>query len=70
MKEIKIKTDIIQLDQFLKWANVVASGGEAKTLIQSGLVLVNGQVETRRSIKLVPGTIVELDDGTKFVIKS
>ncbi|MCK9524351.1 MAG: RNA-binding S4 domain-containing protein [Limnochordia bacterium] len=70
MKEVQIKTDVIQLDQFLKWTNVVASGGEAKILIQSGQVFVNGQVETRRSHKLVPGTIVELTNGEKFLVKA
>ena len=70
MREVKIKTDVIQLDQFLKWTNVVGSGGEAKMLIQSGQVLVDGQVETRRSHKLTPGTIVELTNGDKFKIKA
>ena len=70
MKEVQIKTDVIQLDQLLKWANVVASGGEAKILIQSGQVLVNGEVETRRSLKLAPGSIVELTNGEKFLIKA
>ena len=47
--------EYIKLDQFLKLANVVQTGGEAKVLIQSGQVLVNGQVETRRGRKLRPG---------------
>ena len=70
MKEVKIKTDVIQLDQFLKWTHVVSSGGEAKILIQSGQVLVDGQIETRRSRKLTSGTIVELTSGDKFTIKA
>lgn len=70
MKEVKIKTEVIQLDQFLKWTHVVATGGEAKLLIQSGQVSVNGQIETRRSVKLQPGTVVEVSNGTKFVIRS
>ncbi|NLL42473.1 MAG: RNA-binding S4 domain-containing protein [Firmicutes bacterium] len=70
MKEVEINTDSIQLDQFLKWTNAVGSGGEAKILIQSGQVLVNGQVETRRSVKLIPGSVVELTSGDKFLIRS
>jgi len=54
----------------LKWTNAVGSGGEAKILIQSGQVLVNGQVETRRSVKLIPGSVVELTSGDKFLIRS
>lgn len=60
MQEIKIKTETIQVDQFLKWANLVASGGEAKALIQEGRVLVNGEVETRRSHQIGNGDIVQL----------
>lgn len=48
----------IQLDQFLKWQGLVATGGQAKLLIQDGQVLVNGRVETRRSRKLVSGDVV------------
>ncbi len=70
MKEVQIKTDVIQLDQFLKWINAVGSGGEAKILIQSGQVSVNGQVETRRSLKIGPGTVVELSNGEKFIVRS
>ena len=45
----------MKLDQFLKWHNFVSSGGEAKTLIKSGNVKVNGQIEIRRGRKLVLG---------------
>ena len=45
----------MKLDQFLKWNNVVSSGGEAKNIIKSGLVKVNGEVETKRGRKLVKG---------------
>jgi ribosome-associated protein len=50
----------IKLDQFLKFQNLVQSGGEAKMLIQEGAVKVNGQVDTRRGRKLVTGDQVEL----------
>ena len=45
----------MKLDQFLKWHNLVSSGGEAKILITSGSVKVNGIVETRRGRKLNKG---------------
>ncbi len=61
MQTIKIKTDKIQLDQFLKWANLVISGGEAKELIQNGNIYVNNEVETRRSHKIKDGDIVKID---------
>ncbi len=45
----------MKLDQFLKWNNLVSSGGEAKNIINSGAVKVNGYVEKRRGRKLVKG---------------
>ena len=45
----------MKLDQFLKWQNLASSGGEAKILIKSGSVKVNGAVETRRGRKLNKG---------------
>ena len=45
----------MKLDQFLKWKNLVSSGGEAKTFIKSGSVKVNGEVEMRRGRKLKKG---------------
>jgi len=42
----------MKLDQFLKWKNLASSGGEAKIIIKSGLVRVNGVIETRRGRKL------------------
>ncbi len=52
--------ETIKLEQFLKLAQVVQSGGEAKHLIQSGFVKVNGEVETRRGRKLHGGDVVEV----------
>ena len=45
----------MKLDQFLKWQNLVSSGGEAKFFIKSGSVKVNGAIETRRGRKLNKG---------------
>jgi ribosome-associated protein len=61
--------EYIKLDQFLKLAQVVQTGGEAKLLIQSGQVLVNGVVETRRGRKLRKGDVVMVD-GEELVVES
>ena len=45
----------MKLDQFLKWQNLVSSGGEAKIYIKSGSVKVNGEIETKRGRKLNKG---------------
>ena len=52
---VEITTEFIKLQDALKFANAVYSGGEAKTLIQEGEVLVNGEVCTMRGKKLRPG---------------
>lgn len=61
---MKIDTDHIKLDSFLKAANLVGSGGEAKILIAEGEVRVNGEVELRRGRKLRPGDRVEMGGET------
>ncbi len=61
--------DTIKLDQFLKLAQVAQSGGEAKLLVQSGAVQVNGAVETRRGRKLYPGDVVVVN-GEELVVMS
>ena len=48
----------MKLDQFLKWEGLVGTGGEAKQLILSGAVTVNGMRETRRGRKLMQGDLV------------
>ena len=52
----------ITLGQALKAATLVGSGGEAKVLVQSGEVRVNGEVETRRGRRLEEGDVVEVGD--------
>lgn len=61
--------ETIKLDQFLKLAQVVQTGGQAKVLIQAGHVLVNGVVETRRGRKLRIGDTVEVD-GEELVLEN
>lgn len=69
MTEVSIRTGFIRLDQFLKLADAVAGGGEAKVRVQAGDVRVNGEVETRRGRKLRPGDVVVLD-GRPFRVRS
>lgn len=64
---VEISTEYIKLQDALKFANVVGSGGEAKALIQEGEVLVNGEVCTMRGKKLRPGDKFQFD-GQVFLI--
>ena len=64
---LQIHTEYIKLQDALKYANIVYSGGEAKALIQEGEVLVNGEVCTMRGKKLRPGDKFEFD-GQAYLI--
>ena len=59
--DIAIHTDTIQLDQFLKLAGAVASGGEVKALLAEGMILRNDMPETARRRKLVPGDVITIN---------
>lgn len=56
------------LDQFLKLSSIAESGGQAKVMIQSGQVKVNGEIETRRRRKLVTNDVVKVG-GDKWLVK-
>ena len=61
---VVIGTEFIKLQDAMKFANIVYSGGEAKTLIQEGDVKVNGEVCTMRVKKLYPGDKFEFNGDT------
>ncbi len=48
MREVKINTETIKLDQLLKYARITQTGGQSKLMIKEGIVLVNGQTVTER----------------------
>ena len=64
MEKIYIKDDFIKLGQALKLAGLVESGVDAKLVVQDGLVKVNGEIDTRRGKKLVPGDTFEYEGQT------
>lgn len=66
--EVDIRDDSIRLGQFLKLANVVDSGADAKGLLASGEVVVNGEPETRRGRQLHDGDRIEFR-GTAYVVR-
>jgi len=68
MNKIKINTEIIKLDAFLKWAGIVSSGSEAKIYIQDGLVKVNNEICTQRGKKLKVGDKVNFEDSDFEII--
>ena len=64
MKDIAISEEPIELYKLLKWEGMAASGGEAKSVIAEGHVLVNGEVETRKRKKIVSGDIIAFGEET------
>ena len=59
--KIEIKGDYIELQQLIKLADIASAGGEAKQMIQDGIVQVNGETETRRSRKIRKGDFVTVN---------
>jgi ribosome-associated protein len=57
----EIRGEYIELSKLLKAADLVGSGGEGKHVVASGLVKVDGQVETRKGKKIRPGMVVEFE---------
>lgn len=64
IEKIGISTEFIKMDSLLKYAGVCMTGGEAKTLIEEGMVFFNGEVCTMRGKKVRPGDKVTVGDIT------
>lgn len=70
MKKIVIHSEYIKLDQFLKLADCVPTGGMAKALLQEEAVKVNGELEDRRGRKLYPGDRIDVEGAGSFVVEA
>ncbi len=70
MEQIAINTEYIKLDALLKFAALVGTGGEAKTVISEGMVKVNGEVCTMRGKKIRPGDVVSFERFTLEVTQA
>ncbi|MBK1810834.1 S4 domain-containing protein YaaA [Clostridium sp. YIM B02505] len=68
MNEIKINTEFIKLDAFLKWCGAASTGAEAKIYVQEGDVLVNGEVCIQRGKKLKINDVVTFDNEDYKII--
>jgi ribosome-associated protein len=66
--KIALRNESIRLGQFLKLANLLDSGAEAKALIADGLVQVDGAVELRRGRQLRGGEVVSVPGGAARVV--
>ncbi|MBC7088542.1 MAG: S4 domain-containing protein YaaA [Tissierellales bacterium] len=68
MEKVKINTEYIKLEQLLKLASITQTGGEAKIMIQDGLVKVNGEICKQRGKKLRINDKIEVNDKIYVVV--
>jgi len=68
LEEIKIETEFIKLDQFLKLCGVAQTGGQAKMIIADGLVVVNGEVSLQRGKKIRKDDKIIVDNTYSFIV--
>lgn len=68
-EEVIINTDFIRLDSFLKFKGIAETGGQAKEMVQRGIVKINGEVCTARGKKLRNGDTVSVF-STDYSIKN
>lgn len=61
MRDVVLRKEPVELHKILKFEGMVPSGGVAKLAIESGDVMVNGEVETRKRKKMVGGDIIEFN---------
>ena len=66
--ELKIRDEFIKLGQAIKAAGLVENGAEAKEAVQAGEVKVNGEADTRRGRKCVPGDVIEFKGETITIV--
>ena len=68
MKTVKIDTEYIKLNQFLKFAAIIQNGSDGKLIISEGKIKVNGEVENRRGKKLKKNDIVKFEDNEYEIV--
>ena len=68
MEIIAVYGDYIQLDQFLKWAGILESGGQVRPMLDEGLIFVNGVKETAKRKQLHPGDVVKIIDIGEYEV--
>lgn len=69
METVKIKTEYIELQQFLKLTNIISSGGAAKYYLKENECFVNGEKEDRRGRKLYPDYVVKVENKEYLITK-
>jgi len=68
MKTILISTEYITLGQFLKLADCIGTGGQAKMFLAEYKIVINGETDNRRGRKLRPGDVLDIEGCGKFTV--
>ncbi|MDF3127938.1 RNA-binding S4 domain-containing protein [Kiritimatiellaeota bacterium B1221] len=61
MRKVELTQAPVELFKILKFEGIAESGGEAKSMIENGHVLLNGKIETRKRKKIVSGDLIEVN---------
>ncbi len=70
MRDVEIESEPVELYKILKFEGMASSGGEAKSVIAEGRVLLNGKIETQKRKKIVSGDIIEFNNEKIHIQKS
>lgn len=65
---IYIHTDYIQLDQLLKYANILETGGQIKELLAEEIITLNGTIVTEKRKKIYPNDVVSIGDEISITV--
>lgn len=65
---ISIHTDYIQLDQLLKYANILETGGQIKELLAEEIITLNGTIVTEKRKKIYPNDVVSIGDEISITV--
>ena len=68
-EQVQIHTEFIKLQDLLKFAGAVETGGDAKQIIQEGRVQVNGEICTMRWKKMRPGDVAVIDQELELTVQ-
>lgn len=68
-EKITISTEFIRLDALLKFTGSAGTGGEAKYMVQSGQVELNGEICVQRTKKIYPGDRISVNGGGSFLVQ-
>ena len=68
MENLAISTPHINMDQLLKWAGIIDTGGQIIPMLEDSMIKLNGNIVTERRKKVYPGDVIEIDGVGKYKV--